>query len=359
MTTEHILVVDDEEAIREVVCTLLQSQGYQCTPAGNGRIAVQSLGAMEPDLVLSDMVMPEMDGLRLLEWIRENKKDLPVIMVTAMHDLSIALEAIRRGAYDYILKPFEKEQLFLSVRRAIEHRRLLVENRNYQRNLEQLVKERTAQLQGALQQLEASYDDTLEALGGALDLKDAETEGHCKRVTAITLAIAKTMGVDAAQLPEIARGAFLHDIGKMAIPDHILRKPGPLTKEEQAIMRTHCDIGHEMLSRVPFLRDVAKIVLAHQEHFDGSGYPQGLKGEEIPLGARLFAVADTLDAMTSDRPYRSALSLAQAKAEIQRCSGSQFDPRIVQAFISLPDTTWKDVRENVSGSFRLAYLKNL
>ncbi len=359
MAAEHILVVDDEEAIREVVCTLLEAQGYKCTPASNGRLAIQKLASVEPDLVLSDMVMPEMDGLRLLEWIRENMKDLPVIMVTAMHDLSTALEAIRRGAYDYILKPFEKEQLFLSVRRAIEHRRILLENRNYQRNLEHLVEERTAQLQGALQQLEASYDDTLEALGGALDLKDAETEGHCKRVTAITLAIANALEVEASQLPEIARGAFLHDIGKMAIPDHILRKPGPLTKEEQTVMRTHCEIGYEMLNRVPFLRDVAKIVLAHQEHFDGSGYPRGLKGEEIPLGARLFAVADTLDAMTSDRPYRRALSLAQAKAEIQRCSGTQFDPRVVKAFLSLPDSTWVDLRANVIGSFRLAYLKNL
>jgi DNA-binding NtrC family response regulator len=147
-------------------------------------------------MVLSDMVMPEMDGMTLVEWLRKAEPDVPVIMVTAMHDLSTALEAIRRGAYDYILKPFEKDQLYLSVRRALEHRRLVLENRNYQRNLEKLVEERTAQLQGALEQLEQSYDDTLEALGGALDLKDAETEGHCKRVTAFTIAIAKAMDVE-------------------------------------------------------------------------------------------------------------------------------------------------------------------
>ena len=359
MAPEHILVVDDEEAIREVVTTLLESQGYTCTPASNGKVALQYLNGHSPDLVLSDMVMPEMDGLKLLEWIRTHDKDVPVIMVTAMHDLSTALEAIRRGAYDYILKPFEKDQLFLGVRRALEHRRLLVENRRYQQELEKLVEDRTAQLRGALEQLERSYDDTLEALGGALDLKDAETEGHCKRVTAFSLAISKALKVESQRLPEIARGAFLHDIGKMAIPDHILRKPGPLTPEEQEVMRTHCAIGHEMLSRVPFLRGVAGIVLAHQEHFDGTGYPKGLKGEEIPLGARIFAVADTLDAMTSDRPYRSALSLEQAKAEIRRCTGTQFDPRVVEAFLSLPDSTWKDLRVNASGALRMAYTSNI
>ncbi|HLW97747.1 MAG TPA: HD domain-containing phosphohydrolase [Candidatus Acidoferrales bacterium] len=359
MGGEKILIVDDEEAIREVVSTLLDSQGYQCMTMANGRLASDYLKSNTPDLVLSDMVMPEMDGLRLLEWIHDYDKDIPVIMVTAMHDLSTALEAIRRGAYDYILKPFEKDQLYMGVRRALDHRRLLLENRHYQRDLEKLVEHRTAELQKALDQLERSYDDTLEALGGALDLKDAETEGHCKRVTAFTLAIARELKVDLAHLPEIARGAFLHDIGKMAIPDNILRKPGPLTPEEQEIMRTHCDIGYGMLSRVPFLRDVAKIVLAHQERFDGTGYPRGLKGEEIPLGARIFAVADTLDAMTSDRPYRSALSLEQAKAEIRRCTGTQFDPKVVEAFFALPDSIWKELRANAAVPFRLAYLKSL
>ena len=358
VNTEHILVVDDEEAIRDVVTALLEGQGYKCTPAANGRVAMQYLNGKTPDLVLSDMVMPEMDGLKLLEWIQGHHKDVPVIMVTAMNDLSTALEAIRRGAYDYILKPFEKDQLFLGVRRALEHRRLLLENRKYQQELEKLVEDRTSQLRGALEQLERSYDDTLETLGGALDLKDAETEGHCERVTAYSLALCKAMGVEAQQLPEIARGAFLHDIGKMSIPDHILRKPGPLSPEEQEIMRKHCEIGHEMLSRVPFLRGVARIVLAHQERYDGTGYPHGLKAEEIPLGARVFAVADTLDAMTSDRPYRSALSLDEAKAEIIRCTGTQFDPKVTQAFLSIPDSIWKELRANASRAFRMAYSKS-
>jgi DNA-binding NtrC family response regulator len=172
---ENILVVDDEEAIREVVSTMLESKGYHCTAVSNGRAAQDQVKRTTPDLVLSDMIMPEMDGIKLLDWLRQYDPEVPVIMVTAIHDISTALEAIRRGAYDYILKPFEKDQLFLGVGRALQHRRLVMENRTYQRNLEQLVEERTAQLTGALAQLEQSYDDTLEALGSALDLKDAET----------------------------------------------------------------------------------------------------------------------------------------------------------------------------------------
>jgi putative nucleotidyltransferase with HDIG domain len=357
--TERIVVVDDEEAIREVVCTMLESQGYQCFPFGNGRLAQEHLQKESPDLILTDMIMPEMDGLSLVEWSCKHDPDVPVVMVTAMHDLSIALKAIRRGAYDYVLKPFEKEQLFVSVRRALEHRRLVVENRNYQRNLEKLVDERTAQLSGALDHLEESYDYTLEALGHALDMKDAETEGHCQRVTAFTIVIAKAMNIDGEMLPQIARGAFLHDIGKMAVPDNILRKPGPLNDEERAIMRRHSEIGYERLAQIPFLREAAEIVLSHQEFYDGTGYPRGLKREEIPLGARIFAVADTLDAMTSDRPYRKALPVSKAREEILRCSGTQFDPQVVKVFLSMPASLWGELRENVGSPFRLSHLKKL
>src|SRR5437899_1903014 len=358
LDTENILVVDDEEAIREVVSTMLESKGYRCAVAHNGRAAKEQIKRDTPDLVLSDMIMPEMDGIKLLEWVRQYDPDVPVIMVTAIHDISTALEAIRRGAYDYILKPFEKDQLFLGVNRALQHRRLVNENRKYQRDLEQQVRDRTARLQEALDQLEQSYDDTLEALGGALDLKDEETEGHCQRVTAFCISIAKMVPVPDGYLPIMARAAFLHDIGKMAIPDGILRKPGPLTDDEKRVMRTHCEIGYNMLIRIPFLRDAAEIVLAHQEFYDGSGYPRGLKGEEIPLGARIFAVADSLDAMVSDRPYRRKLPMAHACEEIKRCSGSQFDPEVVKVFLSIPEQHWLDLRENLGSPFRLAHLKN-
>jgi putative nucleotidyltransferase with HDIG domain len=356
---ENILVVDDEEAIREVVSTMLESKGYQCTAVSNGRAAQDQVKRVTPDLVLSDMIMPEMDGIKLLDWLRQYDPEVPVIMVTAIHDISTALEAIRRGAYDYILKPFEKDQLFLGVGRALQHRRLVMENRTYQRNLEQLVEERTAQLTAKHAELEQSYDDTLEALGSALDLKDAETEGHCQRVTAFCISIAKTMPVPNPYLPVLARAAFLHDIGKMAIPDGILRKPGPLTDDEKQIMRKHCEIGYNMLIRIPFLRDAAEIVLAHQEFFNGSGYPRGLKGEQIPLGARIFTIADSLDAMISDRPYRKALPLSHAREEIRRCSGTQFDPQVVEVFLSIPEEHWLELRQNLGSPFRLAHLRNL
>ncbi len=354
---EKVLVVDDEEAIREVVTTLLDAQGYYTVACANGRIALDAFRNDTFDLVLSDIVMPEMDGLKLLSELRVDDPDVPVIMVTAMHDIAIALEAIRAGAYDYILKPFEKDQLYLSVRRALEHRRLVIENRTYQSDLEHLVAERTQQLSIALQDLEQSYDYTLEALGGALDAKDAETEGHCQRVTAFTIKIAKAMGVDKALLRHIARGAFLHDIGKMGVPDSILRKPGPLTAEERQIMRRHCDIGYQVLERIPFLKEAAEIVLSHQECYDGSGYPRGLRAEQIPLGARIFAVADTLDAMISDRPYRKALPISAAREEIQRYSGRQFDPRVVEAFLAHPDSVWVELHDKIGDPFRLAQLE--
>lgn len=356
MPNERVLVCDDEEAIREVVSTLLEAQGFQCTVVQNGFQAIEAVKKSPPDLVLSDIVMPEMDGMRLLKQLRSFDEDIPVIMVTAMHDISIAIEAMRAGAYDYILKPFEKDQLYLSVNRALEHRHLVIENRSYQRDLERLVAERTHQLSMTLRDLEQSYDYTLEALGGALDAKDAETEGHCQRVTAITISIAKIMNVDGEQLRQIARGAFLHDIGKMGIPDQVLRKPGPLTEEERVLMKRHCEIGYTVLKKIPFLSDAAEIVLSHQEFFNGGGYPRGLKGEQIPLGARIFAVADTVDAMTSDRPYRKAMPIEAARAEVQKFSGTQFDPKVVAAFLSQPAEFWVRVRSETGDPFH--YLEN-
>jgi putative nucleotidyltransferase with HDIG domain len=208
--------------------------------------------------------------------------------------------------------------------------------------------------------LERSYDITLEALGDALDLKDAETEGHSKRVTAFTIAIARAMGLSSDKIRIIARGAFLHDIGKMAIPDAILRKPGALTEEEKAIMREHCYRGYQMLKKIPFLTEAAEIVYAHQECFDGSGYPRGLKSDEIPLGARIFSIADTLDAITSDRPYRAAQSISAARAEIQRWSGRQFDPQAVKVFLTMPDSIWEDLRKQIDKQiYRFAYQKKV
>src|SRR5882724_11484992 len=348
MATERILVVDDEEPIREIISSMLSAAGYKTRQAASGMEALAILNSTgEFELMLSDLMMAELDGIALLERSKEKYPDMPVIMVTAVHDISVALAAIRNGAYDYLLKPFEREQLLAAVSRALEMRRLKTENKAYQANLESLVAARTEQLRQAMTDLERSYDITLEALGDALDLKDAETEGHSKRVTAFTIAMARAMGLAPDKIRIIARGAFLHDIGKMAIPDAILRKPGPLTRDETAIMQEHALRGYQMLRKIPFLSEASEIVYSHQEKFDGTGYPRGLKAEEIPLGARIFSVADTLDAITSDRPYRAALPDSAAREEISRWSGRQFDPDLVKVFLSMPENIWPALREDI------------
>ncbi|MGA9392025.1 MAG: HD domain-containing phosphohydrolase [Candidatus Sulfotelmatobacter sp.] len=345
---DRILVVDDEEAIREIVCAILNAAGYTCKQAGSGMEALALLNSGDVfELMLSDLMMADLDGIGLLERTKEKFPDMPVVMVTAVHDISVALAAIRNGAYDYLLKPFEREQLLNAVGRALENRRLKVENRTYQTNLESLVEARTDQLQKAMADLVRSYDITLEALGDALDLKDRETEGHSRRVTAYTMVIARAMGLPLEQIDMIARGAFLHDIGKMAIPDNILNKKGKLDDNEREIMREHCFKGYQIVKKIPFLADACEIVYSHQEHFDGSGYPRGLKGEEIPLGARIFSVADTLDAIISDRPYRRARTFAEARKEIQAWAGRQFDPEVVKAFQQMPDKIFEHLRTEI------------
>src|SRR5215470_4592674 len=353
MPSERILVVDDEETIREIVSSMLTSANFNCRQAASGIEALALLDSGEHfELMLSDLMMANLDGIGLLEKTKERFPDMPVVMVTAVHDISVALGALRNGAYDYLLKPFEREQLLATVRRALENRRLKLENRKYQTELEQLVDARTEQLRKAMGNLERSYDITLEALGDALDLKDAETEGHSKRVTAFTIAIARALGLSADEIRVIARGAFLHDIGKMAIPDNILRKPDKLTPEEVTIMREHCFHGYQILKKIPFLAEAAEIVYSHQERFDGTGYPRGLKEEQIPLGARMFSVADTLDAITSNRPYRPAQTVEAAREEIQRWSGRQFDPDIVRAFMSMDKNIWTDLRNEIEAQNR-------
>ncbi len=351
MAKDLILVVDDEETIREIVSSMLSGAHFQSRQAASGIEALALLESGEEfDLVLSDLMMPEMDGIALLEKAKERYPDMPIVMVTAVHDIQVALQALRNGAYDYLLKPFEREQLLATVRRALEKRRLQRENDNYRTNLELLVADRTQQWKSALSDLEKSYDILLEALGDALDLKDKETEFHSRRVTAYTIAIARKMGLAKEEIDVIARGAFLHDIGKMAIPDDILGKPGKLTAEEMAKMREHAYLGYKMLSKIPFLTEAAEIVHAHQERYDGTGYPRGLKGDQIPLGARIFSIADTLDAMTMDRPYRPAQSFPAARKEIQLWSGRQFDPEIVEVFLEMPDHIWEGLRDDINAA---------
>jgi putative nucleotidyltransferase with HDIG domain len=348
MPQERILIVDDEEAVRDVIRALLEHSGYATTTVVSAAEAMTRL-QQDPDydLVLTDIIMPGTDGLNLLEQICSDHPGIPVVVCSAVNDIHVATNAFRRGAVDYILKPFEREELHSVVMRAVEHGRLRKQNALYRHNLEAIVSARTGRLRSTMQDLERSYDITLEAMGDALDLRDEETEGHSKRVTAYTIALARALGLDADELRVIARGAFLHDIGKIATPDSILLKSGRLNAEEMNIMREHCERGYEMVRKIPFLRDAAEIVYAHQERFDGSGYPRGLRGNEIPLGARIFAIADTLDAMTSDRPYRKGTTFSVASEEIARCSGSQFDSQIVELFLSMPTDSWAELRAEI------------
>ncbi len=356
MPLDRILVVDDEETIREIVSSMLVGAHFQTKQAASGVEAMSLLESGEEfDLVLSDLMMAEMDGIALLEHAKEKCPDVPVVMVTAVHDIQVALQALRNGAYDYLLKPFEREQLRATVRRALENRRLKRENDAYRTNLEALVAARTQQWKAALSDLERSYDITLEALGDALDQKDAETEGHSRRVTAFTIAIAQKMGLPKDDIRVIARGAFLHDIGKMAIPDKILTKPDKLTPDEVDVMKEHAWYGYKIVKKIPFLNEAAEIVYSHQERFDGTGYPRRLKGEEIPLGSRIFSIADTFDAITSDRPYRPKQSDEAARKEIELWSGRQFDPRIVEVFLSMPDNIWDELRKDCAQKDRFPH----
>ena len=343
----RVLVVDDQKHCRVAIDGMLEKSEYS-TVLSSGRD--EAIAHIERDaaydLVLSDLATAGSDGHGLMGRMRRLQPDTPLVLLT--HDVKAALAGVRQGAYDYLLKPIEKDQLLATVRRAIDYRRLMQQNAMYRQDLEQMVSARTGMLNQAIADLEQSYDITLEALGDALDLKDAETEGHSKRVTAFTIALARGAGVPPQQIPILARGAFLHDIGKMAIPDAILLKPSKLQLDEQKVMREHCARGYQMLRKIPFLQEAAEIVYSHQEHYDGSGYPRRLKGEEIPLGARIFAVADTLDAITSDRPYRKATSFTAARMEIKRCAGTQFDPKVVEVYLSLPDQLWEDLRAEIT-----------
>jgi putative nucleotidyltransferase with HDIG domain len=345
---EHILVVDDEAPVRGALLSMLGRSGYDVSAVADAEQALLHLQD-DPgcDLVLADVMMPGANGLTLLDVICRNHPGLPVVMLTAIHDIHVATNAFRRGAIDYLLKPFERAQLLDVVLRALQHGRLLKQNAAYRQNLEQIINFRTSRLRATMHDLERSYDITLEAMGDALDLRDAQTEGHSRRVTAYTIALARELGLDQEQLRIIARAAFLHDIGKISTPDAILLKRGKLTPEETDTMRLHCVRGYQMVHKIPFLRNASELVYAHHENFDGSGYPRGLLGEAIPLGARIFAIADTLDAITSQRPYRKRLSFAQARQEIARCAGSQFDPRIVHVFLGLPVERWSNLRKEV------------
>jgi response regulator RpfG family c-di-GMP phosphodiesterase len=344
----RVLVVDDDLAIRQLLATKLKLCGFITMACGSGEEALKLLANQSFDAIISDLNMPGISGLELLAEAHRQYPRTAFLMATGVGDVSVGVAAMKQGAADYILKPFQMEAVVASLRRALEMKRMEAELEEYRHRLEEMVEQRTNQLKAAMRRIEFTYDETLEALAAALDLRDNETAGHSRRVTLYALEIAKRCDFSPDQLKQLERGAYLHDIGKIGIPDLILLKPGKLTPEETAVMKTHVRIGYELMSRVAFLASASEIVLTHQECFDGSGYPQGLRGEEIPLGSRIFAIADTLDAMMSDRPYRQGRAYAVARAEIQRESGKQFDPRVVAVFLDIPEETWIAIRSEVA-----------
>jgi len=347
----RILVVDDEAGIEKVLCKALRFEGHDCRGCNSGQKALELISSESFDAVVSDLRMPGMDGLELLRSVRKGHPHLAFILVTAVDDVRLGVQAMKEGADDYLLKPLNLEVVAVALNHALERKRLEVQIENYRLDLERLVDDRTQQLRTAVRRIELTYDETLEALAVALDLRDNETAGHSRRVMRYCLEIANLMGCDEEQIEILARAALLHDIGKIGIPDAIMLKPGPLTATERSLMETHVRIGYEILNRISFLAGAAEIVLTHHERFDGGGYPQGLKGAEIPLGARIFAVADTLDAITSDRPYRRAQSYGAARVEISRVSGSQLDPAVVSVFLSISEATWESIRQGTGARF--------
>lgn len=343
MNKGKILIADDEAYIRELLGDFLASEGYECVLSSDAFEALKKFRQENDiDIVMSDIRMPGKTGLELLDELKKIDGDVIVVLISAVKDIESAISAMSKGAYDYVSKPFKLKEVALIAKKAVEKRRLILENKEYQRELERKVEERTIELRNALHELDRTYNSTLRALVTALDTRDTETKGHSMRVVNYTLKIADMLGIkDKHQLKVLEYGALLHDIGKIGIPDAILRKPGRLTKREWNIMKTHSQIGYQILHKIKFLEEVSQIVLNHHEKYDGSGYPFGLKGFNIPLGSRIFTVADAIDAITSQRPYREALPFEIASEQLHESSGIQFDPEIINLFFSVDLSYWE------------------
>lgn len=344
MTRPRVLIVDDDPQVRDLLHQIFLAGGYRCALAGDGREGLARFHALRPELTVTDLRMPGVDGIELLVEIRRVDPDAAVLVLTGAPEIKTAIESLKLGAADYIVKPVNVDELLIAAERALERRELLRERRQYQALLERRVAEATRDLQEAYRQLQETYRATLETLGAALDSRDVGTEAHSRRVHGYAMATAREHGLTEPELTDLAHGVLLHDIGKIGIPDAILLKPGPLTPEEWAIMKRHPEIGKRLIEKIPFLRGAVPVVYCHHERWDGTGYPQGLRGEAIPLGARIFAVVDAFDAMTFDRPYSRAIPFDAARAEIKRCAGTHFDPAVVESFLRVPDAVLEEIR---------------
>jgi putative two-component system response regulator len=329
----NCLIVDDEPSVRRSLVRMLQAQGFICFEAGTGREALGVLERIgEAPLVISDMKMPELDGIGLLGALRERYPDTSVIMLTGMSETTTAVDCLHMGAADFLLKPISVGELQARVARALEKRALVLQNRFYQQHLERQVHEQAVRIQELFLQ-------GVQMLARALEAKDAYTRGHSIRVSQYAVGTAQRLGFDGASLDGIRLGGELHDIGKIGTREAVLHKPGTLTDEEFRQITEHPVLGERML--LPLARespDVLRIVRSHHERLDGRGFPDGLRGEMIPIEARIVAVADSFDAMTTERPYRDARQPDAAVAELRRVAGTQLDPAAVEAFVdAFPD----------------------
>lgn len=347
-----VLIIDDEEPIRRLLAACLGSE-YMCTCAATAEEATELLGATKFHLILTDIMMPGASGLDFCQLVQKLCPETAVIVVSGMTDITFAVEAMRQGAFDYLTKPFDLNQVQMAADRALRYQALMEAKRHYEHSLEETVRVRTSELRslnerlnGMLEALYTNYRATLRALAGALEARDVETRGHSDRVVAYCLRLGKELGLSHTELIALEQGALLHDIGKIGVPDGILLKKGALTDHEWTEMRAHVGYGLRIIDGIDFLSGARPIVGQHHEKFDGGGYPSRLKREEIHINARIFAVADAFDAITSDRPYRAARPYAAARAEIIANSGTHFDPMVVRAFINISEAEWSDIRLN-------------
>ena len=347
-----ILVVDHETNKGQILSVALKLAGFRSVSVGSAEQALKALETSQIDAAVVDSNVPGFSSLALLAKIRKDYPGLAFLLLTAIENTHLGIQAIKDGADDHLVKPIQAKDLVKNVKRALERKRVEREVLASQKRLEQLVSKRTVQLRSALRSAEASYESALLALASALDLRDGRTGGHSLRVCEYSLEIAKRIGCSEAQLKILSHGALLHDIGKLAIPDSILLKPGPLTSDEWVIMRGHVEIGYDLVSRIPLLEEVAELVLTHHEKFDGTGYPRKLRGEQIPLCARIFAVADAFDAMTTQRPYQATRAISDAIGEIRVRAGQQFDPEVVNAFLEVPLEALMNIHTESKGERR-------
>lgn len=345
-TKTQILIADDEHLIRDILSRKLTENGYKCINASNGIDALKQLDTYQIDLVLLDITMPGKSGIEVLQDIRIQYPDTAVIMVTAMAEVETAINAMRLGAYDYIIKPVDQKLLLLSIDRALERRRLIMENEDYQRNLERKIAEQTRKIR-------ESFLNAIKSLAYALEAKDLYTSGHSQRTTEISIAIAQELALPEETVEKIRLAGLLHDIGKIGLRESVLNKSGELTDEDFEHVKMHSEIGEHILSPIIEDAEILEMVRHHHERYDGKGYPDGIQAGQLSRGSQILAVADAYanlsqgalilavsdayDAMTSDRPYRKAMTPDTARSQLEMAKGTQFDPEILDAFFKLLD----------------------